>query len=99
MLPVWCAMRYVISYDISNDKRRRKVVKVLEGVGFRVQYSVFECDLDAQRLNVLRKRLKPLIQPKSTDSIRFYRLCADCSEHIDVIGNDLSKTLGVVLIV
>jgi CRISPR-associated protein Cas2 len=92
-------MRYVISYDISNDKRRRKVVKVLEGVGFRVQYSVFECDLDAQRLKALRKRLKPLIQPKSTDSIRFYGLCAGCQQRVDVIGNDLSKTLGVVLIV
>ncbi|MCO5188131.1 MAG: CRISPR-associated endonuclease Cas2 [Anaerolineae bacterium] len=92
-------MRYVVSYDISNDKRRRKVVKVLEGVGFRVQYSVFECDLDSQRLKALRKQLKPLIQPKSTDSIRFYGLCADCQKRVDVLGNDLSKTLGIVLIV
>ncbi|NJK64957.1 MAG: CRISPR-associated endonuclease Cas2, partial [Synechococcaceae cyanobacterium SM2_3_1] len=34
---------YVIAYDISCDRRRRKVSEVLEGYGKRAQYSVFEC--------------------------------------------------------
>ena len=33
-------MRTVVSYDISNDRRRRKVATILEGYGYRVQYSV-----------------------------------------------------------
>ena len=37
---------YVISYDISENKIRNKVAKILEGYGKRIQYSVFECDID-----------------------------------------------------
>ena len=36
---------YVISYDISENKIRNKVAKILEGYGKRIQYSVFECDI------------------------------------------------------
>ena len=35
-------MFVVVSYDIKNDKRRRKVMKLLEGYGERVQYREFE---------------------------------------------------------
>ena len=37
---------YLVSYDITSDKRRRKIAKILENYGKRIQYSVFECDLD-----------------------------------------------------
>lgn len=41
---------YLICYDIRDDKRLRRVAKICEGFGERVQYSVFECDLtDASR--------------------------------------------------
>ena len=36
-------MRYLISYDISDTKKRNKVVKYLESFCYRVQYSVFLC--------------------------------------------------------
>ena len=91
-------MRYVISYDISDDKRRRKVVKVLEGVGYRVQYSVFEADLSRKQLADLQKRLKPYVKPKTTESIRFYQLCADCRK-VKVYGTDLARSIGGVLVV
>lgn len=37
--------RYLIAYDISDPKRLRRVLKVMEAVGERLQYSVFLCDL------------------------------------------------------
>ena len=37
--------RYLIAYDISDDKRLRRVIKVMEAFGIRLQYSVFLCDL------------------------------------------------------
>ncbi len=92
-------MRIVVSYDISNDKRRRKVVKILEGTGFRMQYSVFECDLDRKQLATLKKRLKPYVEEQTTDSIRFYPLSKWSEERIEVFGNDLTKTMGGILIV
>ena len=33
---------YVVTYDISDDKRRNQVVKLLESLGTRMNYSVFE---------------------------------------------------------
>lgn len=37
--------RYLIAYDIADPKRLRRVIKVMEGYGERLQYSVFLCDL------------------------------------------------------
>ncbi len=37
--------KYVIAYDISDQRERNRVSKVLTGYGFRVQKSVFECSL------------------------------------------------------
>jgi CRISPR-associated protein Cas2 len=39
----------ILSYDISNDKLRRKIEKTLKNFGMRVQYSVFYCDTDSEQ--------------------------------------------------
>jgi CRISPR-associated protein Cas2 len=41
--------RYVIAYDIADDGRREDVATLLSGYGPRVQLSVFECDVRADR--------------------------------------------------
>lgn len=46
---------YLVSYDISSDRRRKKIVNILENYGKRIQYSVFECDLDEKRYTKLYK--------------------------------------------
>ena len=92
-------MKYLISYDISSDKRRRKVVKVLEGYGFRVQFSVFECDLNRKQYIELRNRLKPLLATKTTDSIRLYHFCVECQKKVTVFGTDHTKSLGGLILV
>jgi CRISPR-associated protein Cas2 len=66
----------VVSYDISDDKRRRKVMQALEDFGSRVQYSVFECRLSPAEVEKLKKRLKPYVR-EAADSIRFYFIGAD----------------------
>ena len=78
-------MFVVVSYDITDDRRRLKVMKTLEGFGERVQYSVFECRLKRQDLQRLKKRLKQLIQ-KEKDDVRFYLLCEQCVERIIPLG-------------
>ena len=92
-------MRIVISYDISDNKRRAKVAKIMEGYGYRVQYSVFECDLDNKKLAELRRRLRPLVNRKEEESVRFYPLCADCERRVKVLGKDLAHTVAPVTIV
>lgn len=66
-------MFWIVSYDIPNNKRRTKVAKLMEGYGRRAQYSVFECDLNADKTAQLEQRLLKLINPDE-DDIRFYPL-------------------------
>lgn len=92
-------MRVVISYDVSDDRRRRKVAKIMEGHGYRVQYSVFECDLDADQMRALQQRLRPLISKRAGESVRFYPLCADCRRRVGVIGRDNAREVEAVIVV
>lgn len=50
--------RFLIGYDIADPKRLRRVIKIMEAYGTRLQYSVFICDLTASeelmwRTNIL----------------------------------------------
>lgn len=78
---------YIISYDITENKIRNKISKILEGYGKRIQYSVFECEISIKLFeNLYEQLLKQAIDPK-TDSIRIYHLCMACSEKCITIGN------------
>ncbi len=50
---------YLIAYDIAHDRRRRRVAKLLAGVGRRIQESLFEARLDCDQIAELRERLGP----------------------------------------
>jgi CRISPR-associated protein Cas2 len=78
-------MFVVVSYDVVDDRRRTKVHKTLKNFGTRVQYSVFECQLDGNELKRLQKRLRLLIDLKE-DSVRFYQLCEVCLPKAQVVG-------------
>lgn len=77
----------VVSYDIGDDKRRRRVMKQMENFGRRVQYSVFECELRPEQIATLKGRLAPLVKEKE-DSIRFYYLPEDAVGRIETMGDD-----------
>ena len=81
-------MFYAISYDISDDKRRLKVAKVLKDFGQRVQLSVFEARLEPSELGRLKKRLTPILD-QAEDSVRLYPLCGACVPGIEVLGQGL----------
>jgi CRISPR-associated protein Cas2 len=76
---------YLVTYDIPDDKRRKKVSDLLEGYGVRVQYSVFECVLTKPQYDELRKRLKKRIKD-GEDSIRFYPLSSHTLSQVEVWG-------------
>lgn len=76
---------YVVTYDISCDKRRKAVSDLLEGYGCRVQYSVFECVLTVQKYGELRKRLQQRIKA-GEDSLRFYPISQHTLAQVEVWG-------------
>ncbi|HRF99447.1 MAG TPA: CRISPR-associated endonuclease Cas2, partial [Aggregatilineales bacterium] len=76
---------WVVSYDIANDQRRRKVSKLLEGYGRRAQFSVFECELSADKLRQLEERLCKLIDV-TEDDVRFYPINKADLKRVILVG-------------
>jgi len=88
---------YVIAYDISSDRRRRKVHKSLCGFGQWTQYSLFECHLDRKELLLLREKLDDLLDPE-LDSLRFYPLCEACVGKVETVGSQSPEERQVFII-
>ena len=76
----------VASYDIANDKRRKKIADTLEKYGVRANYSVFECFVTPKQYEQLKQTICEIAKPK-TDSILFYTLCRNCIENREYFGN------------
>lgn len=77
-------MFYIVSYDISDNRKRTKVAKILLDYGTRVQFSVFECILDDDLLKKMTSRILKVVS--EDDGIRIYALCAKCKATIKVFG-------------
>ncbi len=60
--------RYLVAYDIREDRRLRSVATCVEGYGERIQYSVFICDLSDEEAVLLRSDIEVRIK-KSEDSV------------------------------
>ncbi|MFQ5859058.1 MAG: CRISPR-associated endonuclease Cas2 [Anaerolineae bacterium] len=76
---------YVVAYDISDDRRRARIHKILSGFGKWTQYSLFECHLSRKQLLQLQARLDRHLKPEE-DSVRFYYICDNCVAKADTVG-------------
>ena len=89
----------LVTYDISNDKRRTKLHNTLLNYGTPVQYSVFECLLDAKGEKEMRRAVSRVIR-KRKDHVRFYTLCAGCLQKGETTGgHDILSALPPAIIV
>lgn len=80
----------LITYDVAitsagGAKRLRKVAKLCEQYGVRVQHSVFECIVDATQLKRLEIELTKLMD-RQVDSIRIYHLGNQYRNKVKHIG-------------
>lgn len=82
-------MMVLVSYDVSMDdngqKRLRRVSKTCRNYGQRVQYSVFECQVDPALWVTMKQKLLDLIDP-AKDSLRFYYLGANWRRRVEHVG-------------
>ena len=62
----------LIIYDISDNKHRLEISKLLEGYGTRIQKSAFEAWLTKKHFEKLLSKLKEMT--RATDNIRIYKL-------------------------
>ena len=64
---------YLVTYDIRDDKRLRKVYKTMRNWGDHLQYSVFECQLNEVDLRRLKDELRAIIHA-AQDQVLFVNL-------------------------
>lgn len=83
-------MMVLVSYDVSTssasgERRLRRLAKACRDYGQRVQYSVFEIEVDYAQWTFLKNRLCELIDPEQ-DSLRFYYLGRNWQKKVEHVG-------------
>lgn len=81
---------YIVAYDISENKKRTRITKILSDHGIRIQKSVFRCLLSKEQKDNLIYKLKYLINQyqdnDDSDSLLLFEEIKE--EHIKVIEGD-----------
>ena len=83
-------MMVLVTYDVETTtaagrRRLRSVARACEDWGQRVQFSVFECDLDPAQWTALKARLLDIIDAER-DSLRFYMLGREWRRRVEHVG-------------
>ncbi|MEJ7686894.1 MAG: CRISPR-associated endonuclease Cas2 [Variovorax sp.] len=95
-------MMMLVSYDIgmqdaAGSRRLRRIAKACQDQGQRVQFSVFEIEVEPAQWTALKARLIGLIDP-ATDSLRFYHLGKHWQDKVEHIGAKAVLNLHAPLI-
>ena len=96
-------MMVLVTYDVSTltpegRRRLRKVARACQDFGQRVQFSVFEIEVDPAQWVALKARLEGLIDP-AVDSLRYYQLGANWTRRVEHVGVKPAGDLGGPLII
>ncbi|MBZ4024113.1 CRISPR-associated endonuclease Cas2 [Rhodobacter sp. TJ_12] len=83
-------MLVLVTYDVNTleeggKKRLRRVAKACEDFGQRVQFSVFEIEVDPAQWVKLKARLEAVIRPEF-DSLRYYYLGSNWERKVEHVG-------------
>jgi CRISPR-associated protein Cas2 len=70
----------LVAYDVRDEKRLRRVARVLEGYGLRVQYSIFRCYLTDRDVERLRWELAQVMDRE--DGLLIVSLCPHCLQQL-----------------
>ncbi len=73
----------IISYDISDNKKRAKFSKYIQKFGHRLQYSVYEIDNSERMLNNIIADIKNKFVKKfdQSDSVYIFKMSSTCEIH------------------
>jgi CRISPR-associated protein Cas2 len=92
--------RFLVTYDITADRRRDRVFKALKDVGDHLQYSVFMCDLNEREYIQLRVRLRERINANE-DQVLIIDLGPserETVERVEAMGLALGKPQRVQIV-
>lgn len=71
---------HLIAYDVRDPKRLRRVAKILEGYGTRIQYSIFRVRVDRQNLEKLHWELNEVMA--EADDLLVMPICQTCASKV-----------------
>ena len=77
--------RYIVCYDMSDDKRRQNIVSILDSYGDRIQESVFELPVDSKLMQECIALISKSLDFK-LDSLIIYSLCNNCDDKARYFG-------------
>ncbi len=77
-------MTALVSYDVSDNKRREHVSRILLDYGTRVQESVFWVDAEDDSVERMRARVKAAVAAE--DSVWIVPVCLVCGKRIETLG-------------
>jgi CRISPR-associated protein Cas2 len=86
-------MKWVVCFDISDDKKRKIIGDTLEEYGVRVQRSVFEIEITEKKLRDIIKKFDEMIDVRE-DSVRFYPFHKDTLRKTICLGFGLDAFEG-----
>ncbi len=92
--------RYLVTYDISDDKRRTRVFDILKGYGDHAQYSVFFTELNRGELSGLRSKLRDEIHHRE-DQILIVDLgptSAPLAHDLEVLGRGYEPPVRCIVV-
>lgn len=72
---------YIIGYDVCDGKRLRKVARIMQGYGHRIQYSLFRLQATEKQIERLRWELSQVVH--EDDHILIVGLCSRCAEDVE----------------
>jgi len=91
---------FIVSYDISSDRKRSKFSKFLQSYGEKVQYSVYTIKNSPRILGIvlaeIEHRYRKTFEP--TDSIYIFRICDGCMKKIVRYGSASHEEKDVVFL-
>ena len=78
-------MKLLVAYDVSDDRRRERIVRILLDYGQRIQESVFWLEAEDELIDKMRRRLRAEID-EADDSIWIVPVCEACIRRIETLG-------------
>ena len=80
-------MHYIIAFDVSDDKVRRKLCKILLDKGVRIQESVFAVNLKKHEIKSITKRLEQTLNKQGI--IHIINVCTACAKKSLAINKEI----------
>lgn len=96
-------MMVLVTYDVNTvegdgERRLRRVARACQDFGQRVQFSVFEIEVDPAQWVLVKSRLEGIIRPER-DSLRYYYLGSNWRRRVEHVGAKPASDLGGPLVV